>query len=249
MTDINRQVGAYTDDCYTFQTTMRLNREYLFIDDCNLEMHAYMRFLDIAIPKGATIEHAHLEVCSYGSNGGRSEMVACGIKEPSTNTFSSQPDADGRPITTASEDWICGAGGFEDYWDADSWHGYPDGPELKGIIQEIVNQSGWLSGAPLAIKIVNTPVGGQGRLVWAWDYNPSLAAKLYITYGEAGAYYHGLKVQGEGELALCDAGNHPLRIRKGGVTYGLELVATEDPNASRIRIQTGAGMKALRKYT
>ncbi|GAH69806.1 unnamed protein product, partial [marine sediment metagenome] len=63
------------------------------------------------------------------------------------------------------------------------------------------------------------------------------------------AYYHGLKVQGVGELALCDAGVNPLRIRKGGVTYGVELVETSDPNASKIRIKTPAGIKAIRKYT
>lgn len=249
MTDINRQIVAGTDDCYVFQTTMRLNRDYLFIDDCTLEMRAYMRFLNITIPQGTTILHAHLEVCSYGSNGGRSEMVACGIKESNTNTFSSQSDADGRPITITSEDWICGVGGFEDYWDADSWHGWPDGPELKDIIQEIVNQPTWLSGNPLAIKIVNIPQGGNARLIWSWEGNPSLAPLLYITYGEAGAYYHGLKVQGEGELALCDVGSHPLRIRKGGTTYGIELIAVDNPNASRIRIKTGVGTKAIRKYS
>lgn len=61
-------------------------------------------------------------------------------------------------------------------------------------------------------------------------------------------YYHGLKVQGEGELALCDVGTNPLRIRKGGVTYGLVLVETSDPYASRIRVKTGAGIRAIRRY-
>jgi len=72
---------------------------------------------------------------------------------------------------------------------------------------------------------------------------------LYGTGEEVGGYYHGLKVQGVGELALCDVGTHPLRIRKGGTTYGIELVATDDPNASAIRIKTGIGIKAIRKYT
>jgi len=72
---------------------------------------------------------------------------------------------------------------------------------------------------------------------------------LYGTGGEVVAYYHSLKVQGEGELALCDVENNPLRIRKGGTTYGIELVATDDPNASRIRIKTETGIKAIRKYT
>lgn len=66
---------------------------------------------------------------------------------------------------------------------------------------------------------------------------------------DAGAYYHGLKVQGVGELALCDTGNNPLRVRKGGATYGVELVDTNDPNASAVRIKTSLGIKAIRKYT
>jgi len=66
---------------------------------------------------------------------------------------------------------------------------------------------------------------------------------------EAAGYYHGLKVQGVGELALCDVGTHPLRIRKGDTTYGIELVPTTDSNASAIRIKTPAGIKAIRKYT
>lgn len=69
-----------------------------------------------------------------------------------------------------------------------------------------------------------------------------------IYYTSSVGYCHGLKVQGEGELALCDVGNHPLRIRKGGTTYGIELVDTSDGNASRIRIKTGTGVKAIRKY-
>ena len=39
--------------------------------------------------------------------------------------------------------------------------------------------------------------------------------EIRVTYTPSGgAYYHGLKVQGVGELALCDVGSHPLRIRK-----------------------------------
>jgi len=72
--------------------------------------------------------------------------------------------------------------------------------------------------------------------------------ELLLTYTTV-TYYHGLKVQGVGELALCDVGSHPLRIRQGGTTYGIELVDTSDPNASAIRIKTPGGIKAIRKYT
>jgi len=73
--------------------------------------------------------------------------------------------------------------------------------------------------------------------------------EIRVTYTPSAGYYHGLKVQGVGELALCDVGSNSLRIRKGGITYGIELVATDDPNASTIRVKTGVGIKAIRKYT
>ncbi len=120
-------------------------------------------------------------------------------------------------------------------------------------------EPGWSSW--LDITLLNPPIpwtwatlqSFQVRIVWT---NIGKANRMYcakvefrVTYTPSAGYYHGLKVQGEGELALCDVGSHPLRVRKGGVTYGLELVATDDPNASRVRIKTGAGIKAIRKYS
>lgn len=43
--------------------------------------------------------------------------------------------------------------------------------------------------------------------------------------------------------------NSKLRIGKAGSTYGIVLTDIDDPNASRIRIQTPQGVRALRKYT
>lgn len=40
----------------------------------------------------------------------------------------------------------------------------------------------------------------------------------------------------------------PLRISKNGTTYAITLVDPTDPNASKIRIKTSSGIKALRKY-
>lgn len=47
----------------------------------------------------------------------------------------------------------------------------------------------------------------------------------------------------------CEAGSpaSPLRIAKNGTTYGILLVATNAPNASKIRIPTASGVKAVMK--
>lgn len=53
-------------------------------------------------------------------------------------------------------------------------------------------------------------------------------------------------------VATADApagmGGQP-RVRKGGVTYAVYLVATTDPQASPVRIRTSTGVKAIRKKT
>ena len=70
--------------------------------------------------------------------------------------------------------------------------------------------------------------------------------------------YSGLRVRhGGGTYDLCmvataDApaamGGQP-RIRKGGTTYAVYLVDTTDPDASPVRLRTSAGTKAIRLKT
>jgi len=51
-------------------------------------------------------------------------------------------------------------------------------------------------------------------------------------------------------VALADAPAGPQwRIRKGGTDYAVYLVDTTDPNASQVRVDTGAGIKAARLKT
>lgn len=73
--------------------------------------------------------------------------------------------------------------------------------------------------------------------------------EVIVDYTPAAAYYHGLSVQGVGEIALADVGSHPLRIYGGETIYGIPLVEVSDPDASAIRIRTLTGIKALRKYS
>lgn len=41
--------------------------------------------------------------------------------------------------------------------------------------------------------------------------------------------------------------NYPLRIHKGNTTYGIILVEPDDPDASKIFIQTSKGIRAIKK--
>lgn len=141
-------------------------------------------------------------------------------------------------------------------------YGYGDGNDMirvDGRDVVLPSSPGWIPYIDVTgdespwtwIKLETHPINigheksGKSNII----YCAKVEIRVTYTPGAPSSYYRGLKVQGEGELALCDVGNNPLRIRKGGVTYGIELVDTNDPNASRIRIKVGAGIKAIRKYT
>jgi len=207
-----------------------------------------MRFTGLNIPAGATIQEAYLIMTflwfttADGLEGTKSFLRCEDTQNPVP--ISSYEDHMNRPRTQ----WY-------KYWANPPAHTTDievQSPSIAGGIQEIVDE---YNGTGDALTVFwEDPYmesnDGRHRHVASIEHPTYPSAKLHIEYlGEVPAYYHGLKIQGEGELALCDVGTHPLRIRKGGTTYGIELVATDAPNASRIRIKTGTGIKAIRKYS
>jgi hypothetical protein len=102
---VDRQVQASSDDCYTFRDIIRLTRNCLFIDECSNYMQTYLRFTDVNVPQGATIEHAYIDLCSDAYHGGHPYLRIYGLKEANTDTFSTQVDAHSRPVTDAYVEW------------------------------------------------------------------------------------------------------------------------------------------------
>lgn len=173
---IDRGCPAGSDDCYTFGTTMRLTYDYLYVDYETLDMHAYARFTAIPIPPGATIIHAYIDLQAYAAYTGVSALRILGIKELDTATFSTQADADGRPVTDALVNWTPGN------WAANGWYGLTNDPQdIKAIIEEIIGQAGWASGNALAIKIINT---AQGITRTCKSREGGNSPRLYIEYLE-----------------------------------------------------------------
>lgn len=80
-----------------------------------------------------------------------------------------------------------------------------------------------------------------------WELLPSLSFPTQ---------YPGLRFwDGAAVVSLClvaeadaPAGNVP-KVRKGATTYAVYLVDTTDPDASAVRLRTGAGTKSIRLLT
>lgn len=83
----------------------------------------------------------------------------------------------------------------------------------------------------------------QGFDIRPADYG-SLIAYLKVSTGIGIRIYTSsgiIKIQAE------TLSGHKLRVRKGGTTYGIPLVATDHADASKIRIYDGSDIKALAK--
>ncbi|MGV1100104.1 PilC/PilY family type IV pilus protein [Thiovibrio sp. JS02] len=187
---LRKRIAADNDDveeylqagCSQSAGAVRQGDSYLDFgrDDCSgfdPAMLMGLRFQSITVPKGSTITHAHLEIvvesstCSEDIDWtllGEDVDDAAGFTATAGNVSgrrSSNP-------TTAAANWKN---------DGDSCNGSREtleGPEVKNVIQEIVDRAGWLSGNDMALF-----VSGTGRRnTYSHDNNSNRAPLLHIEY-------------------------------------------------------------------
>ena len=127
-----------------------------------------LRFTNIRIPQGTTIQEAYLDFTSKDSRSGGTSLTINGEKSADAGAFTTTAnDLTSRTLTTASTAWSPGA------WSTGETYSSPD---LKLIIQEIVNQAAWDGGNAL-----NLVISGSGlRRAWSNDGNPAKAPVLRI---------------------------------------------------------------------
>jgi len=139
------------------------------------------RFAGVPIPRGTTILNAWLRVQAYLPGTGASAFSICGEAYDSSSAFNLAPNIGVRALTTAQVAWNIPVA-----WEED---GVYTSPNIKTVVQEIVNRSGWAGGNALAIQLRNTASSGGYQLIYAiesaanWGASP---AQLIIEYdGEA----------------------------------------------------------------
>lgn len=147
-------------------TTSQLQPEYLGL-----------RFDDLNIPRGATINHAKVEFTVIDASSTPTQMTIKGESVDDSvpftvvnNGLSSRISASGGYPTTASVNWDIG-----------EWvkRGYEENtPDVASIIQEIVDRPGWCGGNALSLYMF-----GQGnRVVESRDRGIYEAPTLQISY-------------------------------------------------------------------
>jgi hypothetical protein len=179
-TIIDRAVAAGTDDAEenTASGWMNLTSSDLeLVTDGTIDQRVGMRFANLSIPPNATITRAYVQFTvkeAVGSTG--LSLTIKGFAHDNTATFTTATsNISLRPVTTATV-----TGWAPPLWSTIGAAGVDQRtPELKTIVQEIVNRPGWASGN--ALGIVVTGPGGV-RNAGAFDNGTGTQPVLHVEY-------------------------------------------------------------------
>lgn len=137
-----------------------------------LPMYVGIRFEGLGMPQGVTITSAYIEFAASEVQEGATSVTILGEASDSAQTFKGDDfEISGRTKLGASVSWNA----------IPAWS-TPGAkyktPDLKGIVQQIVNRPGWKPSNAMAFIFAGT---GR-RTAWSWDGSPMLAPRLVVNY-------------------------------------------------------------------
>ncbi len=186
-----------------------------------------LRFQGISIPQGATITDAYIQFTTDEVNSGSCNLTIKGEDVNSAGAFStSSYNVSNRTTTSASVSWNPAA------WNTIGQSGSSQGtPQLKNIVQEIVDRSGWNSGNNMAFIITGT---GE-RTAESYEGSSSQAPVLHITFDEGGSGSQNFSTN-----SRVNTGNDDAEEAQSGTMYltssDLELVYDDYQSAGNQKV-------------
>lgn len=133
-----------------------------------------LRFGSVTIPKGAVIKSANLSFYSSQSQWLSIKTDIFADKSPDSVSFSSTNKPSQRTLTTNKVTYST-----NNQWNANTWYNMTD---ITSVMQEIVNQTGWISGKNISIIIKGTGSSFGRKYLKSYEGGTTLAPKLVITY-------------------------------------------------------------------
>lgn len=235
MTTLNLIVGASGDDGYwqapsTYSATATVN----VFGNSSGSVSNWLRFLSVTIPNAATITSAVLTftaASNLSANTDNCRIVA--FDEDNSAQPTNYANVNGRAQTSAHVDWSAiGA------WTSASTYNSPD---IKSVIQAIVNRAGWSSGNALAIAVIdNSSSANAYRFANAYDTSTTTCAKLAITYTSSVTTNQSLSVTSTGTASVAKGVGHVLAVTSTGTatlvrSVGKKIAATSTGTATLVK--------------
>ncbi len=141
-----------------------------------VEQWVGLRYQNIAIPNGSTINSVSVQFTSTALDVGSLVIPIVGQLSPDTVSFSDIDKLTTRPLTAAQILWTIPV------WAPGDSGANTTTPDLAGIVQEIVNQGGWSSGNSMVFLFKNQPLETSERSAASFDRNPALSALLTVDF-------------------------------------------------------------------
>ena len=163
---------------------------------------AGMRFRNIMIPQGATIDSAFIVVHSHEakSTDDVAELTIYAEANDNAATFTEDALIDARPSTNATVEWT-----VSEEWGLWTPHHTPD---LKNIVQEVVDRGGWEAGNAIAFVVLGKNQGPS-------DFENAREWESYENIADP-------EDGGDGQ-------NHPERVPQLFIYYSVANAAVEIP--------------------
>lgn len=175
MSTLMLTVPTGADDRYTDLTTLQSDTTFISAGKSTNVRSAGLRFTNVTIPPGSTINSAVLSLTAQSSL----STTTCALNvscEDADNPgqWTNYTDFSGRSRTASPITWTEGSE------TANSTYSPPD---IKAAVQAVINRSGWASGNALIVYIDNNGSSTNARRAWFDRSNgSSTAATLAIDY-------------------------------------------------------------------
>jgi hypothetical protein len=174
------RISADEDDANQDEANMYLYRTQLDFGDQDEEVG--LRFLNVTVPKGSTIDYAYIEITSDETR--TSSTVRIDISGEDVGDAPAFQDVDNHIESRISANQTTQTVQWYDFippWNLDEDYQTPD---LKMIVQEIISNPGWSSGNAMVFFFVGGYNDSPG---YAHEQDPAKAPLLHIEYTPPGA--------------------------------------------------------------
>ncbi|VAX07157.1 hypothetical protein MNBD_GAMMA26-1433 [hydrothermal vent metagenome] len=200
------------------------------VDEGATEQEVGVRFQNVTIPPGSTINSAYIDFVVDETDSGATNLIIEGEDEDDAVTFSTAANITGRTRTSASVTWNS----------VPAWGTVgttQTTPNLASIVQEIVNRGGWFSGNSMAILFSGT---GE-RTAESYNGVSASAPTLRVNYGPGVGTDISIQVSQSSDDAeeqfSMELGSSDLELVDDGGTQqqvGLRYQAVEIPQGATI---------------
>ncbi len=199
----NAQAALSGDDAEQDGATVHTSRTNLHLGvRAGQPQTVGLRFAGVDVPPNATIISAQLEFFAQGDSPGAARFSIRGLNQANSSVFIASADNIGmRSRTSTAVDWTLMSPG-DDWVIPDNM--YPS-PEIRDVVQELVNDPGWSQGGTMGFVIENQ--GSGSRTAHSFDGNPFRAPRLQIDYDDTTTADQSFKTARE--ALLEEVGNLP----------------------------------------